>query len=100
MEILLNCFIIAITIGTIALSALTGAEVGKIIQEIRIKKQINQKLYERFEKNKPFASEELIREADKLMHDDNESDNARDFAKRVYIIGRTAQAHQEDKNDR
>lgn len=46
-------------------------------------------------KNRAFATDELMLEADKLMHDENESDNAREFAKRVYIIGRVADS--EDK---
>ncbi len=46
-------------------------------------------------KNRAFATDELMLEADKLMHDENESDAAREFAKRVYIIGRVAES--EDK---
>lgn len=49
--------------------------------------------------NGAFNSEELMLEADKLMHDDKESDNARDFAKRVYIIGRTAKMAQEEQEE-
>lgn len=47
--------------------------------------------------NGAFNSEELMLEADKLAHDEKESDNARDFAKRVYIIGRTAKMAQEEE---
>lgn len=62
-------------------------------------KRIRRYLLEKMIEDKPFDSEELIREADKLMHDDKESDDARDFARRVYIIGRTAQAAQEEEED-
>lgn len=65
------------------------------IAEAIMHKRIRRSLMRSFEENRPFASEELIREADKLMHDDNESDSAREFAKRVYIIGRTAQEDDE-----
>lgn len=67
-----------------------------------VHRKIRRNLLKRFQENRPFASEELMREADKIMHDDKESDNARDFAKRVYIIGRTAQMSQEeeDQDDR
>lgn len=60
------------------------------IADKRTHRKIRRSIEKRFAENRPFASEELMREADKIMHDDNESDNARDFAKRVYIIGRTA----------
>lgn len=60
------------------------------IADKRAHRKIRRSIEKRFAENRPFASEELILEADKIMHDDNESDNARDFAKRVYIIGRTA----------
>lgn len=65
------------------------------IAERIARKRISRELLERALKNRAFNSEELIREADKLAHDDNESDNARDFAKRVYIVGRVAQEAQE-----
>ena len=60
------------------------------IADKRVHRKIRRSIEKRFAENRPFASEELILEADKIMHDDKESDNARDFAKRVYIIGRTA----------
>ena len=60
------------------------------IADKRAHRRIRRSIEKCFVENRPFASEELMLEADKIMHDDNESDNARDFAKRVYIIGRTA----------
>lgn len=66
------------------------------IADRRVHRKIRRSIEKRFAENRPFASEELILEADKIMHDDNESDNARDFAKRVYIIGRTAQEDEDD----
>lgn len=66
------------------------------IADKRVHRKIRRSIEKRFAENRPFASEELILEADKIMHDDNESDNARDFAKRVYIIGRTAQPEEEE----
>lgn len=62
-------------------------------------KQIHRQILARALQNKAFCSEELIREADKLAHDDKESDDAREFAKRVYVIGRTAQLAQEEDDD-
>lgn len=61
-----------------------------------VHQRIRRELMARFERNRPFASEELMREADKLANDEKESDEAREFAKRVYIIGRTAQSAQEE----
>ena len=61
------------------------------------RKKTHKKLVEKALENECFASEELIREADMMMHDDSESDMARDFARRVYLIGRTAQEAKEEK---
>lgn len=70
------------------------------VAEKMARRRIHRELLERAIKNKAFCSEELIREADKLAHDDKESDDAREFAKRVYVIGRTAQmTQQEDKDE-
>lgn len=91
--------------GVIGAGVLLGSAAFTIWDAIAEKiahKQIRRQLVARALQNKAFDSEELIREADKLMHDDKESDNARDFAKRVYIIGRTAreaQAEQEEEDD-
>lgn len=62
-------------------------------------RRIREQLMKRFLINKPFASEELIDEASKIMHDESESEDARDFAKRVYIIGKTAQAAADEYED-
>ena len=64
----------------------------RIIFHRRIHKTLKQQALT----NGAFNSEELMLEADKLAHDEKESDNARDFAKRVYIIGRTAKMAQEE----
>lgn len=88
--------------GVIGGGVLLGAAAFTIwdaIAEKNVHKQIRRQLLTRAVQNKAFDSEELIREADKLMHDDKESDDAREFAKRVYIIGRTAQEAQEEAED-
>lgn len=64
-----------------------------------VHRRIRRDLLKRFQENRPFASEELMREADKIANDEKESDEAREFAKRVYVIGRTAQAAQEENQD-
>lgn len=69
------------------------------IAEKIVHERIRRDLLKRFQENRPFASEELMREADKIANDEKESDEAREFAKRVYIIGRTAQAAQEEDQD-
>lgn len=63
-----------------------------------VHRKIRRDLLKRFQENRPFASEELMREADKIANNEKESDEAREFAKRVYIIGRTAQAAQEEED--
>lgn len=67
------------------------------VQEIIFHRRIHKLLKNQALTNGAFNSEELMLEADKLAHDENESDNARDFAKRVYIIGRTAKMAQEEE---
>ena len=62
-----------------------------IIAEKKHRKKVHEELLKRALDNECFAGEELIREADMLMHDEDESEIARDFARRVYLIGRTAQ---------
>lgn len=69
------------------------------VAEKMVHERIRRQLLARAMQNKAFDSEELIREADKLAHDDKESDDAREFARRVYIIGRTAQLAQEENQD-
>lgn len=62
-----------------------------IISERKHRKKVHKEILKRALDNECFAGEELIREADMLMHDEDESEIARDFARRVYLIGRTAQ---------
>lgn len=66
-------------------------------ERIIFHRRIHKKLKQQALTNGAFNSEELMLEADKLAHDEKESDNARDFAKRVYIIGRTAKMAQEEE---
>ena len=80
-------------LAAILLSILIYDSAEQIIFHKRLHKQLrNQALT-----NGAFNSEELMLEADKMMHDENESDNAREFAKRVYIIGRTAKMAKEEE---
>lgn len=95
---MLSIFLAGLAIGMVLLVVLTTVELAWIIQDKITRAKIRKKLVANFEKNTPFSSEELMIEADKIANDEKESDNAREFAKRVYIIGRTAQAHQEEKN--
>lgn len=62
-----------------------------IIADKNHKKKVHKKLIEKALQNECFASEELILEADRLMHDESQTYEAIDFARRVYLIGRTAQ---------
>ena len=64
--------------------------IADIIAEKKHRKKVHKELLKRALDNECFAGEELIREADMLMHDEDESEIARDFARRVYLIGRTA----------
>lgn len=83
--------------GVLGAGVLLGAAAFMIwdaVAEKMVHKRIRRQLLARALQNKAFCSEELIREADKLAHDDKESDDAREFAKRVYVIGRNAQAAQ------
>ena len=70
-----------------------------IIADKNHKKKIHKKLIEKALQNECFAGEELILEADRLMHDETQSDEAIDFARRVYLIGRTAQEAKEHTED-
>lgn len=94
---------ILIAAGALGAGVLLGAAAFMIwdaVAEKMVHKRIRRQLLARALQNKAFCSEELIREADKLAHDDKESDDAREFAKRVYIIGRTAQLAQvEDEGE-
>lgn len=75
-------------LGVILLSLMLYDKIAERIFHRRLHKMLKQQALT----NGAFNSEELMLEADKLMHDEEESDNARDFAKRVYIIGRTAKS--------
>lgn len=66
-------------------------------EQIIFHKKLHKQLRNQALTNGAFNSEELMLEADKMMHDENESDNAREFAKRVYIIGRTAKMAKEEE---
>lgn len=79
--------------AAILLCMLIYDQAERIIFHRRIHKMLKQQALT----NGAFNSEELMLEADKLAHDEKESDNARDFAKRVYIIGRTAKMAQEEE---
>lgn len=88
--------------GALGGGVLLGVTVFMIydaVAEKMVHKRIRRELLTRAMQNKAFCSEELIREADKLMHDEKESEDAREFAKRVYVIGRTAQAAKEEGED-
>lgn len=88
--------------GVLGAGVLLGATIFMIYDAVAEKmahKRIRRQLLARALQNKAFCNEDLIREADKLAHDDKESDDAREFAKRVYVIGRTAQMAQEDEDD-
>lgn len=88
--------------GALGGGVLLGAAAFTICDAVAEKifhKRLRRQLLNIAMQNKAFCSEELIREADKLAHDDKESDDAREFAKRVYIIGRTAQLAQEDDDE-
>lgn len=88
--------------GAIGGGVLIGAAAFTIcdaVAERLARKRIRRQLLDIAMQNKAFCSEELIREADKLAHDSKESDDAREFAKRVYIIGRTAQLAQVEDDD-
>lgn len=76
---------------------LLGILIYDSAEQIVFHKKIHKMLKNQALTNGAFNSEELMLEADKMMHDENESDNARDFAKRVYIIGRTAKMAQEEE---
>ena len=62
-----------------------------IISERKHRKKVHKEILKRALENECFASEELILEADRLMHDESQTFEAIDFARRVYLIGRTAQ---------
>lgn len=79
--------------AAILLCMLIYDQAERIVFHRRIHKTLKQQALT----NGAFNSEELMLEADKLAHDEKESDNARDFAKRVYIIGRTAKMAQEEE---
>lgn len=66
-------------------------------EQVIFHKKLHKQLRNQALTNGAFNSEELMLEADKMMHDENESDNAREFAKRVYIIGRTAKMAKEEE---
>jgi hypothetical protein len=91
---IINIFWYAIPILT---TFLLAGLLADTIESRLFHKRIHKLLKQQALTNGAFNSEELMLEADKLMHDDKESDNARDFAKRVYIIGRTARAAQEEE---
>ena len=93
---IINIFWYAIPILTVFLLA---GLLGDTIESRLFHRRIHKLLKQQALTNGAFNSEELMLEADKLMHDDKESDNARDFAKRVYIIGRTAKMAQEEEDD-
>lgn len=69
--------------------------ISDIIAEKKHRKKVHKEILKRALENECFAGEELIREADMLMHDETQSDEAIDFARRVYLIGRTAQEAKE-----
>ena len=79
----------------IALAAITA----DIIADKINKKKVHKKLIEKALQNECFASEELILEADRLMHDESQTFEAIDFARRVYLIGRTAQEAKEETEE-
>jgi hypothetical protein len=81
---------------TAAVPALGVVLLGLVIYDTIADRIFHRRLHKMLKQqaltNGAFNSEELMLEADKLMHDEEESDNARDFARRVYIIGRTAKS--------
>lgn len=85
----------------VAMPIFSAILLGMIIydraERIIFHRKIHKMLKQQALTNGAFNSEELMLEADKMMHDENESENARDFAKRVYIIGRTAKMAQEEE---
>ena len=90
-------------IVTTAVPTLLAVALALIIEDLIAEKihhkKISKKLLEKALENECFAGEELIREADMLMHDETQSDEAIDFARRVYLIGRTAQEAKEHTED-
>lgn len=86
-----------------AASLLTAILLGLLIydsaEQIIFHKKLHKLLKNQALTNGAFNSEELMLEADKMMHDENESDNAREFAKRVYIIGRMAKMAKEEEEE-
>ena len=91
---ILKIIIVAMPIfSAILLGMIIYDQAERIIFHRRIHKMLKQQALT----NGAFNSEELMLEADKLAHDEKESDDAREFAKRVYIIGRTAKMAQEEE---
>ena len=90
---------IIVTAVPILLTVALALIIEDLIAEKIHKKKIHKKLVEKALQNECFAGDELILEADRLMHDETQSFEAQDFARRVYLIGRTAREAQEETEE-